>query len=91
MASLARNLGGRRLDEDDEWVDNEGLGWNRQSVEPNVVYAAGHKLEAPARPEPRPSPEQPADVATVSSPLKAPARPEANKDTGADAATQKLS
>ena len=60
----------RFLDEDDEWTDREGLGWNQPLEEPNVVYAAGFIKEEPRKRAPAPEPE--ADAAPA---VAAPARP----------------
>lgn len=64
----------RFLDEDDEWADREGLGWNQPLEEPNAVYAAGFIKEEPRKRAPLPEPA--ADSAPAAS-AAAPARPNA--------------
>lgn len=67
----ARPVSARFLDEDDEWADREGLGWNQPLEEPNAVYAAG--LIKDDKPHKRAPALEQATAAAAASPA-APAR-----------------
>ena len=67
----------RFLDEDDEWQDQEDLGWTHKLEEPKV-YAAGVTASAPRNRTVEATPERPTEPATpAASARKAPERPEA--------------
>eukprot|EP01043_Picozoa_sp_COSAG02_P024867 COSAG02_NODE_1376_length_12993_cov_56.849542_7_plen_232_part_00 len=77
----AKPVSARFLDEDDEWADREGLGWNQPLEEPNAVYAAGFiKDDKPRKRAPAREQETAAGAASPA----APARPGAAAAGGTD-------